>query len=288
MPFRYELTPKYIVWNILKFLCKFVPVQKLRKRLREMLPPKCKVFSLSVQDIEKIQEMLVKYPEVFSPEKTLAKVLKIPSFSRIGDGEFNSIVGASNIFNKFDNRLADRIKEICETGSTPQCLVCLNNYKQPYDFPSYGWFVYHGTQHLWKVLQLVTFQKKGYGDAYFLICTTQKGKNIIPVQIEKIKSLWNGRKVLFVCNQNSPVIDDKLQLFERVTLKRYLYIPDKNAFDHYKELLNKIKEYGTEWIIYLEAGATASVLAWDLSKEGYRALDMGDFYKRSLSTGKIF
>ena len=53
----------------------------------------------------------------------------------------------------------------------------------------------------------------------------------------------------------SQVILDKLNLFKNVTPK----------------------EFG----VYLEGGALASVLAYELSLMGYRALDMGEFYKRT-------
>lgn len=88
---------------------------------------------------------------------------------------------------------------------------------------------------------------------------------------------------MFVCNSESPLIHDALNLFDNVARKEFLYIPNKNAFAAYAQILTKIKKYDTSWLFYMEAGATASVLAWDLSKDGYHAFDMGDFYKRSLA-----
>ena len=75
-----------------------------------------------------------------------------------------------------------------------------------------------------------------------------------------------------------------LKAFAEIATKEFLFVPDKDAFDSYDDILTDIKKYDTSWQIYLEVGATASVLAWDLSHQGYHALDMGDFYKRSLCT----
>ena len=280
MPIKYQITPKYIAWRIKKIACNFVPGKNLRKKLKQAMPRKWDVISFSEADMEKYRNLLKSYPDVLSPQETLEIALKTLCFSRIGDGEFNNIIGTRNSFNEPDSKLEQRLKEICETGSTANCLVCLNNYKLPKEHPVYNWFVHHGTRRLDLVLDKVRFAKQKYGDAYFLIRNSQNEQRVDQQGLDRIKTLWNGQKVLFVCNRKSPIIKDECHLFDQVKQKEFLYIPDKNAFDHYEEILTDIKKYDQTWKIYLEAGATASVLAWDLAKEGYHAFDMGDIYKR--------
>ncbi len=276
MPIQYQITPAYIAWRIKKLAYNLVPSKKLRQKLKKALPRKWDVISYSEADMAKYRQTLQSYPDVLTPEQTLALAEKALSFSRIGDGEFNNIVGTRNSFNDPNNKLALRLKEICEAGSTKECVVCLNNYKLPKTNPVYSWFVYHGARRLDLILDKVDFAGTNYGDAYFLI----RCANNLDNGLERIKKLWNGQKVLFVCNKKSRIIEDKLNFFGQVAEKAYLYIPERNAFDHYDELVAEIKKYDTSWRLYLEAGATASVLAWDLSKEGYHAFDMGDLYAR--------
>ena len=283
MAIKYQITPKYIAWRIEKILCNLLPSAALRKKLKASMPRKWDAISFSPENMKKYQQILQNYPDVLSPEETLEFALKTRSFSRIGDGEFNTIVGIRNSFNDMDEKLAQRLKEICESGSDDNCLVCLNNYKLPKSHPTYTWFVYHGTRHLEDILANVALKKQKYGDAYFLIRTTQSKGVLLEENIKRLKSLWNGQKLLIVCNRKSPLIEDKLNIFDNVLQKEFLYIPDRNAFSSYDQLVDAIKKYDTSWRVYMEAGATASVLAWDLSHLGYQMFDMGDFYKRSLA-----
>ncbi len=281
MPIKYQITPKYVWWRTKKILCNLVPSHEMRKKLKQAMPRKWDVISFAPKDMETYQNMLKLYPDILPPAETLDLALKPLSFSRIGDGEFNIIIGGRNSFNKSNPKLAERLKEICESGSNGHCLVCLNNYKLPKDHPTYSWFVHHGTRYLDQVLERVNFKKEKYGDAYFLIRNSQDANGLNQTGLEKIKTLWLGQKVLFVCNKKSPVVTDPSAFFNQTATKEFLYIPDKDAFDSYEEIISDIRKYDTSWKIYLEAGATASVLAWDLSKEGYIVYDMGDFYKRS-------
>ena len=283
MAIKYKITPKYVAWRIEKILCNLVPSKNLRKKLKASMPRKWDVISFSPQDMEKYQRILQSYPDVLTPGETLEIALKTRSFSRIGDGEFNTIVGKRNSFNDVDQKLALRLKEICENGSDEHCLVCLNNYKLEKGQGGYKWFLHHGTRNLEDVLAHVSFKKEKYGDAYFVIRTTQKDGDLLQEGINRLKYLWNEQKILIVCNKKSPLIQDPLNIFDGVSQKEFLYIPDRNAFGSYDELVENIKKYDTSWRVYMEAGATASVLAWDLSHLGYQMFDMGDFYKRSLA-----
>lgn len=49
----------------------------------------------------------------------------------------------------------------------------------------------------------------------------------------------------------------------------------KNAFDEYDRIMNEIQKYDTTYTVILIIGMTATVMANDLSKIGYRALDLG-------------
>lgn len=91
----------------------------------------------------------------------------------------------------------------------------------------------------------------------------------------KIIKLYNFCRKLF-----SPIIEDPNCLFSKVKSKNFIYIPQKNCYGEYKRIYESILNYPTDYLIYLECGELATVLAYELSKIGYQALDMGDFYKR--------
>lgn len=277
---------KYVLYLLKKQLFKIVPIKSWRKKLKNTLPAEYKVKRYSKKELAYFHEILEKYPAVMSAEETLKIVVeKKLSFSRIGDGEFNLIIDEGNIFNQNDDTLKQRLKQICEEMHSKDCLVCLNNYRCQSEWKKSAndwnkWFLYHGLFTLPRVLSTVKFKKQNFGDAYFL-CKTLNQKSITT-----IKSIWQNRKILFVCNEASLCQDDVYDLFNNVKEKKFLFVPAKDAFNNYNEILKEIKTYTSEWIIYLECGATASVLSWDLAQMGYRALDMGDYYKRLLNHEK--
>jgi len=62
--------------------------------------------------------------------------------------------------------------------------------------------------------------------------------------------------------------------------KRFVFVPSREAIGYYDSLMKSICAFDKDYIVYLEVGAVATLLAWDLAKLGYQALDVGDFYKR--------
>ncbi len=262
------------IFEIKRHVFKMIPIRSWRKKMLATLPPKHELLVYSAEQLSDFHNLLKRYPNILSVEQTFDDVINQHlSFSRIGDGEFNLMINERNIFNKCNEQLRRRLIDICETSSQT-CLVCLNRYTD-----NSKWWLYHGLKYLPKVLNQVSFKADTYGDAYFLFgCISDINKT--KDGLEKVKTLWRGRKVLFVCRTDSFVRKDKLNIFSEVAAKAFLDIPATDAFDRYDEILKAITEYPKDWKIYLECGATASVLAWDLSHTGYQAWDMGDFYKR--------
>ena len=260
-----------------KFLISLLPNKSIKQYFYNKLPQAWECMVYSDEEINDFQRNVLKYPKLYSPDETLDKIINENlSFSRIGDGEFNLCINEGNVFNKYDEKLSQKLMDICQTGSTDKCLICLNNYGVK-NFRN-KWFIYHGVLYLDRILSTINFKKDNYGDAYFLFYTVEKSSTL---SIERIKSIWDNKKVVFVCNDNSEVISDKLNLFNNVIEREFVYVPARDAFDLYEDILQKIMEFPKEYIVYLECGALASVLAYELSLMGYRALDMGDFYKRT-------
>ena len=259
-----------------KFLISLIPNKSIKQYFYNKLPKIWECMVYSDEEINNLKKNILRYPKLYTPEETLDKIINNNlSFSRIGDGEFNLCIKEGNVFNKYDEKLAQKLINIIRAGSTDKCLVCLNNYEP--DPCLKRWFVYHGVLYLDRVLNAINFKKDGYGDAYFLLSIMKNGN----VQdVKRIKTLWGKKKVVFVCNNTSLVITDKLNIFENIVQKEFVYVPSHEAFSLYEDILQKITQFPKDYVIYLECGPLASVLAYELSAIGYRALDMGDFYKR--------
>lgn len=69
----------------------------------------------------------------------------------------------------------------------------------------------------------------------------------------------------------------------------YYEAPNKNAFESYTAILGDLIKYKKDVTFLIILGPTATVLAYDLTVHGYRALDIGHvgkdytFFKRGIS-----
>ena len=105
---------------------------------------------------------------------------------------------------------------------------------------------------------------------------------------EKLRQIWNKKDVLIVaCKELVNTI--KYNIFDNANKTDYFFAPNKNAFSKYDEIYKGIKNYSNKTLVILMLGPTAKVLADDLSKDGYRALDLGhlmkdyDWYKKGMN-----
>lgn len=242
----------------------------------------------SYDEVGELLEARKYYPRnILSAEATVEKLIneKI-SLSRLGDGE----EFAYNLMN--DKPLFPLLKQklynICAHGSDDKCLVCINNFNADSDAIPVHYrnaFIYYFAccYSIRRILDNIKFNKAtDYGDAYALLFNFKDEDSLETkrAKLERIKKIWEGRKVLFVVNSEAGIINDK-SVFENVAEKAYVFAPGRNAFSDYERIMNEITEgYDTTWLVYIAAGACATVLSFELSRKGYQALDMGFFYDR--------
>lgn len=89
-----------------------------------------------------------------------------------------------------------------------------------------------------------------------------------------MKQLFEGKDLLIVegTTSRSGVGND---LFDKANSIKRIICPSHNAFSKIKEIREKILEHSEGRLILLMLGPTAKVLAYQLTQQGYRALDLG-------------
>lgn len=227
------------------------------------------------------------YPKnILSIEDTISKIIDNKcSVSRLGDGE----EFAANLLNdspKFP-KLKSALFEILSNGSNANCLVCINNFNvfdEAVPFYYRKAFAYYWTYFPVKEMltQLCFNSTAFYGDAYAFLFYFSDNDTLEKVKEKSkyISKIWDNKKVLFILSKNSKILSDDFY-FDNTKEKSYIYAPAENAYAEYEKIYKQIvQNYTNDWLIYLELGACASVLSYELSKLGYQALDMGDYYKR--------
>lgn len=222
-------------------------------------------YMLDVLDYDDTVELLSKYPK---------------SFCRFGDGEIELIEGRKIPFQKYDKRLADMLLEILTTNND-NCYVGIN----------YNYF--HSTDKLNRLnKKFYLTQVKKYREFLLKYCNRRRkyiaaGFNQLYAFYEhydyktyykKLKELFMGREIVIFAGDG---ILDKLtyDVFELAKSKEFIYGPNKNAFDKFDELLEQAASIPPSKTIVLILGPCSKVLAWELSKRGFIAWDVGHLAK---------
>ena len=269
-----------VPWNIRTYILSFFD-----KDVRWEYEIRTKKFTL--EEIDNLMEIQALFPKnILDYEKTLDEIiLNKKSVSRLGDGEefTENILNEKPLF----PLLKQRLTEILEHGSDENVLVCTNNFNV-FD-KNVPMFFRNHFGRFWQSIGIEKFKKvfhfnskTFYGDAYaFLFYFNENDDGSLKrKKLEKIKSIWQNKKILFVISKNSNILKDE-KFFLNAQKTEYVYAPSQWAFTEYDRILNQITQnYDKDWLIYLELGSCATVLSYDLAKMGYQALDMGDFYSR--------
>lgn len=212
------------------------------------------------------------------------------SVSRYGDGEFdmiihmmtNGAVPSLSGFQPYDSKLAIRLKEIISAADFDDSshIVCV-----PYWYRSNNVHLYKpGVQRFCKkyicdkleyILPLINKERVYFNANISRFYLSYRDKSNCYAYVESMKRIWRGRKVCFVEGEYSRmgVGNDLFQ--DAASISRIL-CPSIDAFSKYDEILDTIKQnIETTTLLILALGHTATVLSYDLSRNGYQAIDLG-------------
>ncbi|MGL5352213.1 MAG: GT-D fold domain-containing glycosyltransferase, partial [Clostridium sp.] len=100
----------------------------------------------------------------------------------------------------------------------------------------------------------------------------EKGK--VKERFNNIKKIWENREIVIVEGEKSRLGVGN-DLFINAKLIERIICPSINAFSKYSNILEAVKGQNKEKVILIALGPTATVLACDLAREGYQAIDIG-------------
>lgn len=208
------------------------------------------------------------------------------SVARFGDGELQMIshyLQSGNkdnfgvdTFQDYDPRLGERLLEVLRQDS-PDLLCCLPYQIKDSSISNLFGEVFWDREWLNRKDFLERYAlDRQFGDTNFT--RFYMGRLDIadyPDYIAALRRIWDGRDVLIIEGELSRLGVGN-DLFEGCNSIRRVLCPKTNAFARYDEILQQtlaLAEPNT--LIILALGHTATVLAYDLSKAGYQALDLG-------------
>lgn len=250
---------------------------------------------ISILPYIKIDDSKIKKPKIINVEETIDKLIKTKkSMARIGDGEFTLINGENLPFQKYNKLLAKRLLDILQNKNN-NIFVGISSIYYTIELEKYNKLIYEFLYIFTTRMRDFLNDKINYENEYISAEITQlyqiyKDYDFLSY-FEKIKKIWDNEEVVIVCGKT---IFDKIDynIFENTKNITYEYAPSKNAYDEYDNILKSCKKYPKNKLFIIILGPTATVLAYDLSELGYRALDFGhiakdyDYYMKKIERDK--
>ena len=210
----------------------------------------------------------IKLPKVMSEEDSLYKTISSgKSLARYGDGEFKLMMGENISFQRADEKLAERLKSILRNDDILVGIIDI------FGCPPSEYMRKVAVNCREEVYKHLNF-KKEYIDSMF----TRKLKFVSKEQgfdyYSKMKQLWENKDIVIVEGAGSRLGVGNDLFSNTKSIKRIL-CPIKDAFSKYDEILKECLNQPKDKLFILALGPTATVLAEDLTINGYRALDVG-------------
>ncbi len=217
-------------------------------------------------------------PKVASIEQTIEYIKSNRvSISRFGDGEIKLVAGKDLAFQHCSLELQNKMIEVLSKPihnhvvALPDIFTSLDKYEK-------------GAAEHWS-LHLAYYRKYWYRyinkdqqfyNAFISRCYMMyKEKGRASSYFAEMKQIWALRDVLLIEGEKSRLGVGN-DLFDNVNSLIRILAPNREAFEKYDMILEKVKMYSTEkYLILLALGPTATILAYDLAKLGYQAIDIG-------------
>ena len=211
-------------------------------------------------------------PDIISAEETRKLITeKNYSIARFGDCEIAAIDKKQRWnYQNASEYLSKRLLEVLQSKEEG-LLIGLNPmfYRSLFDLPELdadGVRAYMNPTIRKRHAELLDPEKQ-YADALFHNMYSDE-------DVSAVQKIWDNRDILLIEGKHtgSGVGND---LFCNCHSVRRILCPAENAVDVYEDILQVALQQPKEKIVLIALGPTATVMAYDLHKAGYQALDIG-------------
>lgn len=222
------------------------------------------------------------YPGIEPGEAAIEKIVtEKKSMARFGDGEFAAIAG--RIRHKFqtetDGVLGERLREVLKSKEEQLLIGIADNYGnlEKYSEQAKREIRRYLNPEVRKEHLSLLNPDTVYYDAYVTRPYVMYADNETDApagRFENLKRIWEDRDCIFVEGSRTGLGVGN-DLFQNARSIRRILAPEKNAFHQYEKILKKCMEQEKNTLFLLALGPTATVLAYDLCRFGYQAVDVG-------------
>lgn len=217
--------------------------------------------------------------QILSSEDSIRYIIEHRcSVSRFGDGEFFIMMGKAMGFQQPDSALAERLKQVLTSSDAPNHRIAIplplkgTSGLRPSSKEFWGYYTYRYGK---KILPYLTTKRVYLDTQLSRFYIAYKDKRHCQRQLNLLKQIWDGKDIVIIeGNQSRTGIGN--DLYDNARSIERILGPSKNAFSLYNQMLDTItQKVSKDKLILLSYGMTATVLAHDLAKLGYWAVDIG-------------
>ena len=246
------------------------------KRKKESLSKKIKNF---VADIGYFFILLFhKFPKVATIEETIDKIINDNcSIARFGDGEIRAISNIDITFQKANEELAKRLKEIINSDNKDMLigLPDVFTYQDIKNSVRKRQLFYKKEIILhYNNYKIIRNDKKYYNTHISRPYLEYKDKSNSKTIFNRIRGIWSDRDIIIVEGEGSRLGIGN-DLFENAKTISRILCPAMSAFEKYNDILEECKKVNKDKLFIIALGPTATVLAYDLTELGFQAIDIG-------------
>lgn len=263
--------------NNLRYLTRY-NIKQLYLNSRDILG-----FIKFEQKLYENNSSLVFYPKIKTIEETIKELIEgHKSIARFGDGEFSLLEKKSIPFQNYNEELDNRLKEILISKDENIAISIPYFYFNIININFTDTVLKFIKNDIFRVrkfiLNNIDLNKSYYAKEFTHLYNFINDYNFVEY-FNSIKKIWEKKDILIVTGET---VFNKIQynIFDNANTINYFKAPSKNAFNEYNNILNNIiKTTPKSTLIITILGPTATVLAYDLHRAGYRALDLGHIAK---------
>lgn len=180
-------------------------------------------------------------------------------------------------FQDVNSELSKRLKEVLNSREKNLLIAIADNYGslERYTEEAARDIRMYLTKEVRKEHMELLDLKRQYYDAYLSRPYIMfRDKENTKSKFDQIKRIWNKTDVLVVEGEYTRFGVGNDLLNNAKSIKR-IVVPDNNAFEKYEKIKSSAFKYGRNKLVLCIMGPTATVLAYDLAKEDYWAIDIG-------------
>lgn len=215
--------------------------------------------------------------KIVDPNQTVAHIYKNHvSVSRFGEGELYIIWGIKSPFQDVDPLLVKRLKEVLDTPISNH-IVCL-----PHSFINSEGYIKSTkrfienlvVKYFSKLKQTIDSTRIYYDTNFTRFYHDFRDKRHCAQRVKEVKKIWDNLD-LYIIEGQSTRFGVGNDLLDNAKSVHRILCPAVNAFSKYDEILSAAKTVPSSSVIICALGMTATVLAYDLAKAGFWAIDIG-------------